>query len=168
MDKSLLISIPDDHVNSNVRKLQWNRASPMQINDYKTMLSDSISRIDIDNDTLVCNNVHCDSDLHKSSINDMCNAIFDSITTATDINIPRSKVNDAYKTPVPGWSDSVQEWKELSIFWKSLWISAGRPIDNDLHRTMKYYRNNYHYAIRRAKNHESNLRKKQIHTSLSK
>ena len=40
--------------------------------------------------------------------------------------------------------------RDNSLFWHSVWISAGRP-NGDLHTFMAQSRNQYHYAVRRAK-----------------
>ena len=36
-------------------------------------------------------------------------------------------------------------------FWHSVWISAGRPINTELHKLMKRTRNIYHLQIRKSK-----------------
>ena len=140
-------------------KILWNRATPENINHFKSELSNNIHAIPVNEDALLCLNVHCTSESHKSAIDQMSTSVFDSISTAVENCIPSSKSADINRPHITGWNDSVKEWKDLSIFWKSVWISAGRPIDTDLHRTMKHYRNQYHYAIRRVKNQEKLLRK---------
>ena len=60
---------------------------------------------------------------------------------------------------MPGWNDAVKELKDKSIFWKSVWVSAGRPLDNNLHRLMKSTRNKYHFAIKKVKKQEEAIRK---------
>ena len=60
---------------------------------------------------------------------------------------------------MPGWNDAVKELKDKSIFWKSVWVSAGRPLDNNLHRLMKTTRNKYHFAIKKVKKQEEAIRK---------
>ena len=52
---------------------------------------------------------------------------------------------------VPGWSDVVKPFSESAKFWHAIWISAGRPLNNELHRIMKKTRNVYHYALRKCK-----------------
>ena len=45
------------------------------------------------------------------------------------------------------------------MFWHSVWISAGRPINTELHRIMKRSRNAYHFQIRKNKKLAENLKK---------
>ena len=159
MDKTLLTSVINEPVKAKTDKLQWNKATSDQISAYKSTLSKLISEININEEVLGCDDVLCSSEFHKSVIDELCNKVFDSITIAAENTIPHSKSNSHKCTPVPGWNDHIQEWKEQSIFWKAVWESAGRPLDNDLHRKMKYFRNHYHYAIRRVRNHEAKIRK---------
>ena len=159
MDKTLLIPMNTDMKKDDVNKLQWNKATTDNISAYKSMLSNYISQINVDEEVLACSDVHCNSELHKSRIDELCNKVFDSITIASESNIPLTQSNNSKTTLIPGWTDYIQEYKEQSVFWKALWLSAGRPIDNDLHRNMKFFRNQYHYAIRRVKNHETKIRK---------
>ena len=140
-------------------KILWNRATAEQITRYKSDLSSLLSDINIDEDTLTCTNVHCTSEQHKHAINDMCHEVFQSISNAVSNNIPRANINSKMYDPVPGWNDSVKELKDKSIFWKSVWVSAGRPLDNNLHRLMKTTRNKYHYALRKVKKQEEAIRK---------
>ena len=36
---------------------------------------------------------------------------------------------------IPGWNDLVKPFKEDAMFWHSIWISAGKPLNNTLHHT---------------------------------
>ena len=47
----------------------------------------------------------------------------------------------------------------IYMFWHSVWISAGKPINTDLHRIMKETRNAYHFQIRKNKKLTENLQK---------
>jgi hypothetical protein len=53
---------------------------------------------------------------------------------------------------VPGWREEVAPFRDASIFWHSLWLSAGRPTAGQLFLTMKMTRNKYHHALRRVRN----------------
>ena len=81
----------------------------------------------------------------------------DTVTTAVRDNIPVN--SNSKSTPIPGWSDYVQPFKDDSIFWKAIWVSSGRPVDTELHRVYKNCRNKYKYAIRKVKKLESEIRK---------
>ena len=55
------------------------------------------------------------------------------------------------KKLIPGWNDEVKPFREEAMFWHSLWISAGKSINNTLHNIMKKTRNVYHYQIRKCR-----------------
>ena len=50
-----------------------------------------------------------------------------------------------------GWNDLVKPFKEDAMFWHSIWISAGKPLNNTLHHIMKRTRNIYHYHVRKCR-----------------
>ena len=61
------------------------------------------------------------------------------------------------KMPIAFWRDEVQPYKDKSVFSHSVWISAGKPINTELHRIMKRSRNAY--QIRMNKKLAENLKK---------
>ena len=75
------------------------------------------------------------------------------------IAVPKSA---GKKSPFPGWSESIQPFKEDSLFWHSLWQSAGTPINTELHQKMKHTRNIYHYNIRKCKKAENAIRRNKL------
>ena len=142
---------------TNQKRPQWHKASKVQINKYSQDLSEMINNVVIDNDVLCCTNVHCKSEHHKVHLEDLCHNVLDAVTSAVRDNIPTNSSCSA--KVIPGWTDSVQPYKERSIFWKAVWESAGRPIDTELHRVMKHTRNQFHYAVRKVKRHEAEIRR---------
>ena len=51
---------------------------------------------------------------------------------------------------IVGWNAEVKPYKDMSMFWSSVWKSAGRPINTNLHHLMKKYRNLYHYQVKKV------------------
>ena len=51
---------------------------------------------------------------------------------------------------LPGWKETILPLKSDSLFWHSVWISAGRPA-GALHKVMSQTRNKYHSAVKKAK-----------------
>ena len=102
-------------------------------------------------DCIKCKNVHCRNPSHIQQIdnytNDVLNAL-DSVITTIATNIRQN--NHSTKT-VPGWSELVKPFCDDAKFWHAIWISAGKPLNTELHRIMKKTRNVYHYAIRKCK-----------------
>ena len=48
---------------------------------------------------------------------------------------------------VPGWKELVKPLCEDAKFWHSVWVSAGKPRQGDLHSAMAKSRNIYHYGV---------------------
>ena len=72
--------------------------------------------------------------------------------------IPEGKVR-IKKNPIACWQQEVQPFKDDALFWHSVWISAERPINTELHRIMKRTTNVYHYQIRKCKRMVNTLKK---------
>ena len=54
--------------------------------------------------------------------------------------IPKGNVR-IKKNPITCWQQEVQPFKNDALFWHSVWISAGRPLNTELHRIMKRTKN---------------------------
>ena len=52
--------------------------------------------------------------------------------------------------------------KDNDYFWNSVWISAGKPINCQLHNIMKITRNRYHLLIRRNKREADTIQKNKL------
>ena len=75
----------------------------------------------------------------------------EKIKSATDECIPSPKrvIQTGKKYPIPRWNEEVNPFKDDAYFWHSIWQSAGRPLNTELHRIMKKTRNLYHFQIRK-------------------
>ena len=137
----------------------WKRAKPNQIQGFKSDLDDKLFRIDIPEDALFCRNVRCSEANHKTCLDDLSEDVMGSIEDAVRQNIPYSITNRKRKKPVPGWSTFVAPFKEDADFWDSIWVSAGRPQNTELHRVAKHTKYKYHRVIKKVKNCEKEIRK---------
>lgn len=67
----------------------------------------------------------------------------------------KSRTNKAdkrkHKKNIPGWKEYVEPYQDQAHFWHSIWVSAGKPINTELHNLMKKTRNEYHFKIRKCK-----------------
>lgn len=140
----------------------WRNASNADIDGYQHDLRLGLDDINLPN-CLHCTNVCCDCLEHRDQIDTYAFQIMESISCAVNNNIPFSKSNASSGTtnnsPMPGWSDYVKPFRDDAFFWHSVWKSAGRPQNCNLHVVMKSTRNKYHFAIRKVRKHESLLRK---------
>ena len=47
----------------------------------------------------------------------------------------------------------------VAVLWHNIWISCGRPRRGAVYDIMRQTRNKYHYAVRKVKRSEENIRK---------
>ena len=52
---------------------------------------------------------------------------------------------------LPGWKENVAPAKKDALFWHGVWMSADRPATGELYQVMRWTRNKFHYAVRKAK-----------------
>ena len=64
--------------------------------------------------------------------------------------------------PLPGWKKHIAPLKTDSLFWHSVWISAGRPATGSLYQVMTNARNKYHLAVRQAKKIAASAKAKEL------
>ena len=55
-------------------------------------------------------------------------------------------------------NEIVKPHRETAHFWNSVWQSAGRPINTELHKIMKRTKNLYHYHVRKCKRSEDKIK----------
>ena len=62
---------------------------------------------------------------------------------------------------MPGWKEEVEQFRSESVFWHSVWRSAGRP-NNGLHEVMKKTRYRYHNAVRKIKRRAGHIQAQKL------
>ena len=132
----------------------WKKASEADKTDYKQMLNQQLNNISIPDDIHSCNNIHCQSNEHKMSIDAYISDIISAIETSVGDNIPytRPARGKSSRKVIPGWTELVEPFKQDAKFWYSVWYSAGKPNTGELHRIMCQTRNKFKYAKRRCQN----------------
>ena len=58
-----------------------------------------------------------------------------------------------------GWNTEVKPFRENAAFWFSVWKSAGRPLNTELHKIMKRTRNLYHFQFKKCQKSEDLIKK---------
>ena len=144
----------------------WGKATDSDIECFKFDLGQCLSTIQLHNDCLQCTDLKCHNPLHREQIDSYAFNVLEAISVAVNNNIPFSNPNSSVSPPVPGWSQYVKPFRDDAMFWKSVWISAGKPQDTNLHMLMKRTRNKYHYAIRNVRKQESIIRKNKFHADI--
>ena len=68
----------------------------------------------------------------------------------TSSNRGNEKENTTRKA-IPRWNEDIEPCRQDALFWHAVWLSAGRPINSELHKVMERTRNMYHLHIRKNK-----------------
>ena len=144
-------------------RLNWARSSPEQRKNYSQQLSDLLSQPCDPSLAVQCHNTQCDLQAHHQDIDkctrDLLGKMVDSAWTCLEATQGTTGDQGSRKFTIPGWNSQVKPFQGEARFWYSLWVSAGKPIhsstpgiEHDLFKFMKYSRNQYHFAVRRAQN----------------
>ena len=124
-------------------KVRWDRAC---LNEYYNCTRELLYDMVYDNSHLQCNTDNCSCVFHKQCIDLHYAAIVNTLTCAQYSTIPCIPCN-ALK---PFWNEYLDEMRDKSIFWHSMWISAGRPSTGWLGKIKTSSRLKYKFAIREA------------------
>lgn len=143
----------ENNINNCPPKPLWKRATPDNILNYRNDLQYYSSHINSNADCFNCVNPKCSNPEHINQLDTYACDLMDAISISVDDNIPTSQ-QSGHKV-VPGWSKYVHPFREDANFWHSVWVSAGKPLNTNLHTVMKHTRNKYHYAVRKIRKYES-------------
>ena len=141
----------------------WKRASSEEKSNYVNILSEKLKNLNVSDEILCCKNVKCVNEEHLNLIDSYVDNFFNIIedTAKEALPTPGSK-SSPEKNNIVGWNDDVKKHKETAMFWHSIWMSAERPINTQLHHLMKKTRNVYHYMIRKCRRAEEKIKKNKL------
>ena len=107
--------------------------------------------LDIPESLLQCRYLKCKT--HIDEVNEYCENLILAIEKAAVKTLPSTKPikSGCPNSKIMGWNENVRPFKEEAQYWRSLWISAGRPNNHPLFTNMKSSKAQYKYAIRRVK-----------------
>ena len=138
----------------------WSRSTESEKLKYTVELNQILSNISVPEQALNCPDVHCTDPGHIRQIDAFVINVLQSVDEAASSNLCQPSSNSVKREkPVPGWSRIVQPFKDKSIFWHKVWLSAGRPVNTELHNVMKHARNVYHYQLRKYRKSENIIRR---------
>ena len=132
----------------------WKLATDSQKIGFNNELQSRLQRLKVPSCVTACTNAHCKNEEHKHEIDSMMLDVLHSLESAADIEILKPKfvnTNKPAKNMIPKWDEEISPYKEDAYFWHSVWTSAGKPLNNNLHMIMKRTRNAYHLKIRKNK-----------------
>ena len=129
--------------------------------DFKTELENRLAKQAIP-ESLKCKNVHCTDSNHIQEIDIYAKQVLEAVDSAI-LEVASTMQQKVYRrNAIPGWTDIVKPFSDEAKFWHAVWLSAGKPLNTELHRIMKKTRNVYHYAVRKCKKASENIKKSKL------
>ena len=110
-------------------KPSWKRANKEERQLYEYLLDNYLQTIAIPAEITECLDVKCNDPYHLQAIDAACR---DSLPVSN----PKVRKNKVSKS-LAGFNANVKEHKERALFWFSIWSSAGKPLNNELHNIVK-------------------------------
>ena len=157
--KNLKASNSSEAFYSKTYQPNWSRASSEHIQALVNNFRIGLEDIYIPNETFDCRDLHCREDNHKDEVDVYASKILSLLEKCVEECIPTKSANSYIQHhQLPEWKRVVAPIKEDLNFWHQVWTSAGKPINCQLHNIYRNLRHQYHYAIRRVKQHKQDLK----------
>ena len=156
------IEVNDDAVGSVSSKPRpcWKSATPEQREYFKESLKVQLEDLQVPRCLSSCSNCKCKDEVHIKETDKFAMETLETLgkaadCCANDANIPKGRK----KSCMPGWSAQVKPFRDNAGFWFSVWKSAGRSLNTELHRIMKRTRNLYHYHVKKCRKSEDLIKR---------
>ena len=153
---------PSESYVSNNSKLLWEKATELQIVNYKNMLDLKLSEIQIPMEAIQCKNVFCEK--HCNDIVSFHDDIINAYIMSSFCNIPVSSKNGC--KIIPGWNEHVKEKREKCLFWHELWKENGCPHNGHIANIRRQSRAQYHHAIKYVKKNKESIKAENMANNL--
>ena len=141
----------EEKQNIRTQKPDWKIASDQEKEQFFENIDTKLKNINIPA-AVVCNDVKCQCDMHKTLIDDFLFDILVAFESSAKDYLPQTSQSNPLKKPtIPRWKEDIEPLRDDALFWNSVWISAGKPMNTSLHAIQKHTRNKYHLQIRRNK-----------------
>ena len=132
------------------RRPDWYKATSEDINEYTNILDNQLKNL-MYPESIFCSDVHCEDQEHCQDRDRHVLDILKSMIESSHVAIPLTKKvrSKESKPSIPGWKQQVEPFRQDSLFWHSVWLSADKPNTGHIYKLMCWSRNKYHYAIRK-------------------
>ena len=136
-------------------KPNWLKASPEQINLMTDKFREGVQDIAIPNEVFDCRNLHC---THEDHISEMDTYILQVLSCLDECVFQYIPQTSNHQGNIAGWNDYLKPLKDKVNFWHAIWVSAGRPVNCQLHLIYKKLRNRYHLEVKRLKRYQQAIK----------
>ncbi len=107
----------------------WYKANSKTVSNYKTDLENRLNNLQYNKDIFLCDNVFCTD--HKHDICALYNNIIQCVID-TEKDIPTTSHTN--KKRVPGWTEHVEQYKQVALYWHRCWKDEGHPHQEETSR----------------------------------
>ena len=140
-------------------KVQWDRLSEQEIQQYRTMTDRLLSELSVPV-ALQCTDLHCTSDEHHDSARALYEGILVCLRQASRHVL--SAHNRRGNLCRPGWADHVADLYQVSREAYKRWLCNGKPRQGLIFHDYLRLKAKCKYAIRFIKRHENGLRREAL------
>ena len=151
-------------------KPSWKDATSDQKLEFNDVLFRKLFNMNIPSEVVECTNIHCENNEHKdkidSYIGELLQFVNDSGIETLPVPQPSKKKEDQRTKCTAGLKEYVEPFQDKARFWFSVWTSAGKPQNTELHRIMKASRNKFHYQVRQCKRVENFIQRQKNNRKL--
>ena len=142
----------------------WKKASSDDKEIYKYVLEEKLNSIIIPTQISECSDLHCKDPVHLEAVDWLATEILESVQSSAELSLPCPKAGSGEnkRKITPGFNQKVKPHRDTAFFWHSIWKSAGRPINTQLHMIMKRTRNIYHMEFKKCQRAEATIRKSKL------
>ena len=117
-------------------KRYWKKADHDRKEAYRKDVEYGMLQVKVPHSALHCRNVHCTDDNHLLALDDLMLDTLKVLELSQYNNIPGKSGSKKSKQTIPLWKEQIDPYKEKAHFWHSVWLSAGRPINCELHKIL--------------------------------
>ena len=130
----------------------WKNATEKERDDFFEEINRKLRCLEEPIEIINCLNVHCNNAYHKTASDDYMLEILHTMEQAAKKILPTPKIpkkDGNSSKSIPRWNEDIEPYRKDALFWHSVWVSAGKPLNNELHNIMKRTKNIYHFHIRK-------------------
>ena len=145
-------------------KPSWKKSSPEEKECFTQLLHAKLDNVEIPS-SICCRNPTCDISDHRSDSDGYVEEVLNAISKSAEESLSWSSGGTPGKPPgnrTPGWNAQVRPFRENARFWFSVWLSAGKPLNCELHNIMRRTKNIFHYQVKKCKKAEDQIKKEKL------
>ena len=156
------ILVQKEEINKPKPKPSWERATEDERRDFFKELDRKLKSCDVQNELLSCRNIYCQNVNHKTACDDYMLDILHKMEQTASDTLPTPIASNTHRKCIPRWNEDIEPYRKDALFWHSVWLSAGKPLNTQLHRVMKRTRNVYHLHIQKNKRMLDKIKKNKL------